>query len=159
MLACAVAGGCGYSLGGHLPEHIKTVAVPVFANRTTEPGVEDFITRAVVEAFTTSSGLKVVSPDKADSILEGEIVGYQLQPLAFNQSANVQEYRLVITLNLRFRDVREGKALLEEKGIQEKADFKVAGQASATISSEEAALRLAAVDIGRAIVNLAVDRF
>jgi outer membrane lipopolysaccharide assembly protein LptE/RlpB len=33
--------GCGYSLRGTLPDHIRTVAVPVFANRTAEPAVEN----------------------------------------------------------------------------------------------------------------------
>ena len=49
--------------------------------------------------------------------------------------------------------------LWRQEGVREKADFRVVGQVAATISSEESALRLAAVDIGRAIVNLAVDRF
>jgi outer membrane lipopolysaccharide assembly protein LptE/RlpB len=160
LLAGLAAGGCGYAIRGNLPAHIKTVSVPVFVNKTTEPGVEDFITRAVVEAFTTNSGLRVVSPERADAILEGEIVGYQLQPLAYNQAANVQQYRLIVTLNLRFRDVREGKPLLEEKGVQEKADFQSASSVAANIAVERGpALQQAATDIGRAIVNLAVERF
>ncbi|MBI4589357.1 MAG: LptE family protein [Candidatus Rokubacteria bacterium] len=151
--------GCGYSLRGNLPEHIRTVAVPVFVNRTQEPAVENFLTRAVVDAFVTSGRLKVVRPEEADSILEGEIVGYQLDSLSFDSRANVREYRLTVTLNLQFRDVKRNVLLWRQEGVQEKADFRVPGQVSATITREESALRAAAVDIGRAIVNLAVDRF
>src|SRR2546430_17093729 len=120
-----ISGGCGYSIRGNLPAHIKTVAVPVFVNRTTEPGLEDVITRAVVDAFTTNSGLKVVDPQRADSILEGEIVGYQLQPLAFTPGANVQQYRVVVTLNLLFRDLRKNEILLAEKGVQRSEERRV----------------------------------
>ena len=151
--------GCGYSLRGNLPGHIRTVAVPVFTNKTQTPAVENFLTRAVVDAFVTSGRLKVVRPEDADSILEGEIVGYQLDSLSYDPRANVREYRLTVTLNLQFRDVRQNVMLLRREGHQEKADFRVPGQVAATITSEESALRLAAVDIGRAIVNLAVDRF
>ncbi len=158
-VACLLIAGCGYSVTNNLPPHIKTVAVPIFANRTQEPAVENLITRAVVEAFTTNSGLKVVNPEDASAILEGEIVGYQLQPLAFNQAANVREYRLVVTLNLRFRDVRTNTLLLDEKGVQEKADFRAASAVAVSIATEQFALRQAATDIGRAIVNLAIDRF
>lgn len=158
-VACLLTAGCGYSVTSNLPPHIKTVAVPIFANRTQEPAVENLITRAVVEAFTTNSGLKVVNPEDASAILEGEIVGYQLQPLAFNQAANVREYRLVVTLNLRFRDVRTNTLLLDAKGVQEKADFRAASAVAVSIATEQFALRQAATDIGRAIVNLAVDRF
>ena len=151
--------GCSYSLRGSLPEHIRTVAVPVFSNKTQQPAVENFLTRAVVDAFVTSGRLKVVRPEEADSILEGEIVGYQLDSLSYDPRANVREYRLTVTLNMQFRDVRQNVMLWRQEGLQEKADFRVPGQVAATITSEESALRQAAVDIGRAIVNLAVDRF
>lgn len=159
LLATLLLGGCGYSLRGSLPGHIKTVAVPVFANRTQEPAVENFITRAVIDAFVTNGRLRVVRLEEADSILEGEIVGYRIEALAFDPRANVQEYRLWLTLNLQFRDVRKNVMLWRQEGLQEKADFRVPGQVAQTISREESALRQAAVDIGRAIVNLAVDRF
>ena len=157
--AFLLLGGCGYSVRGSLPGHIRTVAIPVFANKTQEPGVENFLTRAVVNAFVTSGRLKVVRLEDADSILEGEVTGYQLNALSFNRQANVQEYRLTVTLNLQFKDVKNNVVLCCQEGIQEKADFQVQGQVSATISSEESALRTAAVDIGRAIVNRIVERF
>lgn len=159
LVIALLLAGCGYSLRGNLPEHIKTVAVPVFVNRTQEPAVENFITGAVIDAFVTSGRLRVVRPEEADSVLQGEIVGYRIEALAFDPRANVREYRLWVTLNLEFRDVRKNFTLWRQEGLQEKADFRVPGQVAVTISREEAALRQAAVDIGRAIVNLAVDRF
>jgi len=50
-LAACLAAGCGYSFRGNLPAHIKTVAVPVFQNRTQVAGLENTITSAVVSAF------------------------------------------------------------------------------------------------------------
>jgi outer membrane lipopolysaccharide assembly protein LptE/RlpB len=154
-----VTAGCGYSLRGTLPGHIQTVAVPVFKNRTSEPGVENFLTGAVVEAFSTNGRLKVVQPDKADSILEAEVTGYQVQSVAFDPGANVQQYRLVVTLNLRFRDVKRDSILFEQQNLQERSDFRTLGAVSQTISREETALRAAATDIARAIVALSIDRF
>ena len=154
-----VATGCGYSLRGNLPEHIKTVAVPVFRNRTSEPGVENFLTAAVVEAFSTNGRLKDVRPERADSILEGDVVGYQVQSIAFDPRANVQQHRLVVTLNLRFRDVRKDEMLFEQQNLQERSDFRTQGVVAQTISRVESALRAAAAEIARAIVALAVDRF
>ena len=159
VLLAVLAGACGYSLRGNLPGHIKTVAVPVFKNRTSEPGVENFLTGAVVEAFSTNGRLKVVGPEQADSILEGEVVGYQVQSVAFDPRANVQQYRLVVTLNLRFRDVKRDAILFEQQNFQERSDFRTLGVVAQTISREETALRAAATDIARAIVALAVDRF
>jgi outer membrane lipopolysaccharide assembly protein LptE/RlpB len=159
LVLLVVAAGCGYSLRGNLPGHIKTVAVPVFRNRTSEPGVENFLTGAVVEAFSTNGRLTVVQAEQADSILEGEVTGYQVQSVAFDPSANVQQYRLVVTMNLRFRDVKRDVVLFEQQNLQERSDFRTLGVVSQTISREETALRAAATDIARAIVALSIDRF
>jgi hypothetical protein len=161
-LALAVlATGCGYTigLGGNLPSHIKTVAVPIFVNGTQQPAVENFITAAVVNAFVTSGRLKVVPVSQADSILEGEIVGYHLDAIAFNQSVNITEYRLRVRVNIKFRDVRQNSTLWVQDGLEEWADFRVQGQVSDTIAREDVATRQAAVEIGRRIVAAAVDRF
>ena len=158
-LFVVAAAGCGYSLRGNLPAHIQTVAVPVFKNRTSEPGVETFLTGAVVEAFSTNGRLKVVRAEQADSILEGEVTGYQLQSVAFDPGANVQQYRLVVTLNLRFRDVKRDTVLFEQQNLQERSDFRTLGVVAQTISREETALRAAATDIARAIVAFSIDRF
>jgi outer membrane lipopolysaccharide assembly protein LptE/RlpB len=157
LLAALV--GCGYGLRGNLPDHIRTVAVPIFANRTTEPAVESFLTRAVVEAFTTNGRLRVVRPEEADAILDGEVTGYTLQAIAFDPRANIREYRLIVTMNLRLRDVRRNEVLFQQAGLQERADFRVLGATAETITREESALRAAAVDIARTVVTLAVERF
>ncbi|MFQ5828181.1 MAG: LPS assembly lipoprotein LptE [Candidatus Methylomirabilia bacterium] len=158
-LIVLLLGGCGYSLSGTLPGHIKSVGVPVFANRTQKPAVENFITRAVIDAFTTDSRLRVVRPESADSVLEGEIVDYRIEALAFDPRANVREYRVSVTLNVSFRDVKNNATLWREEGLRHSGDFRVSGQVAETISREETALRQAAVDIGRTIVNRAITRF
>src|SRR4029453_14082966 len=96
----------GYTVRGTLPSHINTVAVPIFRNRTSEPAIEGFITRAVVEGFSTNGRLKVVSSGQADAILDGEIIGYSVSSIAFDKDANVRLYRLVVTVNLVMRDVQ-----------------------------------------------------
>jgi hypothetical protein len=71
----------------------------------------------------------------------------------------VRQYRLMVTVNLRMRDVRRNTMLFRQDAVREQADFRVQGTVSQTISREETALRAAAVDIGRAIVSVAVTRF
>lgn len=159
LVSVLMLGACGYSTKGNLPDHIKTVAVPTFKNKTQEPAVESTVTAAVVNAFTTSGKLRVVPVGQADSVLEGEVVGYDVQTVSVDNRINVRQYRLVVTVNLEFRDVRQGSLLFRQEGFQERADFAVPGQVSATIGREESAVRLAAVEIGRRIVNLVVDRF
>ena len=155
----AITAACGYTTRGHLPADVRTVAVPVFANRTTKPAVETEMTRALADAFATDGRLKVVSRDGADALLEGEVTGYELISIAFDPNVNVRLYRLVVTMNVRFRDVRRNTMLFEQYGLSEKADFRVLGAVSETIAREEIALRAATADIARAVVALAIERF
>ena len=159
LLLGVSAGGCGYSLRGNLPDHLKTVSVPVFKNRTTEAGAESTITAAVVNAFTSSGRLKVVALDAADSVLDGEITGYSVQSLTYDSKLNLRSYRLTVTMNVRFRDLRRTEMLWQQDGLVEEVSFDVAGQVSDTISREEGAVKQAALEIGRKLVGHAVDRF
>jgi hypothetical protein len=158
-LLAPAGGGCGYSLRGTLPSHIRTVAVPVFRNATYEPAVEQVITAAILNAFATSGRLAVASVGEADSLLDGEVVGYAVQALAFDQRSNVTQFRLVVTLNAEFRDLRRGEVLWRERGLQERADFNVAGQVATTIAIEDVALQQATLEIARRVVSLAIERF
>jgi outer membrane lipopolysaccharide assembly protein LptE/RlpB len=158
-LAALLLAGCGYSTRGSLPDHIKTVAVPIFKNRTLEPGVESAITSGVVNAFSSGGRVKVVPLDEADAILQGEVVGYSLDGLSFDTNANVRAYRLRVVLNVEFRDVRRSAMLWRQEGLSETSDFQVAGQVSDTIARGQGAVQQAAAEIGRKVVNLAVDRF
>jgi outer membrane lipopolysaccharide assembly protein LptE/RlpB len=159
VLATVLLAGCGYSTRGSLPDHIKTVAVPIFKNRTLEPGVESAVTSGVVNAFSNGGRVKVVPADEADAILDGEVVGYSLDGLAFDRSANVRAYRLQLVLNVEFRDVRRGALLWRQEGLQETSDFQVEGQVSDTLARGQGAVLQAAAEIGRKVVSLAVDRF
>lgn len=158
--AAVAFGGCGYSLRPSLPPGINTIHVPVLVNRTQEPGIEDFITQALTEAVVTGGRVKIApSRELADATLEGSIVEYRLISLAFDRSANVTQYRLIIGLALTFRDLKQNKVLWKQDRIEERADFTVAGQVTQTLAREEAAVRQAAVDVARAIVSFALEGF
>ena len=158
VIGCLLA-SCGYSFHGSLPPHIKSIAVLVLENKTQKPGVESLITSALVEAISSSGRVRSMAREQADAILSGAVVGYSIESVAFDRSANATQYRLHITLNLTLRDVKLNEDLWKEDGIQERADFKVPGQVSATLIAEEDALRRASVDIARAVVNRAIEGF
>jgi hypothetical protein len=103
--------------------------------------------------------LRLAPSDQADAILEGDVVSYPVGAIAFDQSANISVYRLVVSLNLKLRDAREKKVLFAQEGVLEQADFRVQGPVSQTISREQDALNAAAVQIAEAVVSLAIQRF
>ena len=72
MFVTALAlGGCGYhTLGAatHLPPGMKTLAVPVFANRTHTNGTEQAMTEAVIREFATRTRFRIDPDTNPDAV-------------------------------------------------------------------------------------------
>lgn len=162
-IAAAVLGlvgaGCGYSLRPSLPGGFRTVHVPVLENLTQEPGIEDSVTQALTQALVTQGRVQIATAQTAEARLEGKIVHYSLTSLVFDRAANVTKYRLRIGLSLTLRDLRKNEVVWRQDRIEDRADFDVAGQVTQTLAREDDAVRRAAVDVSRAIVSLAFERF
>jgi len=149
VLIGLAAASCGYSLHPSLPSGIRTLQVPVLENKTSEPGIEDFLTQALIQAIVNSGAAKI----------EGKIVGYSLTSLSFDRAANVTSYRLTVALALTLRDLRKDEVVWKQDRIEDRADFLLSGQQSVNIVLQNDALQRAAVDVSRAIVSFAFERF
>ena len=159
VLVGLLAGGCGYTIGSHLPADVKTIAVPTFKNLTQQPAVEDIMTAAVVAAFA-NSGIKVVPVQQADSILEGEVTEYNLTSISYDSGSNALVYRLRVRMNIQFRNLRNNTMIWKQEGVEDRSDFRAWGSVAETISQERTgATAQATTEIARRIVSLALDRF
>src|SRR2546429_9409982 len=79
MAVAVVLAACGYSLRGNLPDRIKTVAVPVFVNRTAEPAGENFPTQTGVPAVSPQRRPRGGQPGGANPIPQGQGRGSPIQ--------------------------------------------------------------------------------
>jgi hypothetical protein len=140
LLPCLVLPGCGYQSNGSFDnpspgqksykwsslyrEDISTVSVPIFANKDFRRGIEFSLTSAVVKQMEATSPYRSAPQDRADTILEGEIVSVDLATLSRDvRTAIPQEQLYVMTVNFRWRDLRSGRILLERKNFQQTAPF------------------------------------
>src|SRR3989338_3350639 len=95
--------GCGYQIAGrgvHIPEGIRTMAIPVFENKTLEPIVEEELTPVVIREFLRDSRIEVVNRPQAGLALQGSVTSYKESPLSFDQNQNVLEYRITVVTHL-----------------------------------------------------------
>lgn len=136
-LALSVA-GCGYTQSGEFNgdkqpgyhwhslyrEDVRTVAVPIFTNKSFTRGIEFQLTKAVINYMESSTPYKVVARDRADTILEGEIVAVRTDPISLNaRSALPQEQAVRVTVNFIWKDLRTGRILKQQKGFQQDAMY------------------------------------
>ena len=109
MAALTAAGlllsSCGYTTSpALLPVHLKTVAVPVFENGTTEYTLEQEITNAVVQRFVRDNHLKVVDEKSANCVVHGRVTQYKNAVFGFTTASQASEFRITIAVHVTFKD-------------------------------------------------------
>jgi hypothetical protein len=121
-------GGCAYSASPSLlPAHLKTVAIPVFENQTSEYTLEQEITDAVIQRFVQDNHLKVVDERVANSVIRGRITLYRnsVFGIAAAADARAEEYRVTITVAVEFKDIVKNRVVWNDEALQRTANYYV----------------------------------
>jgi len=116
--ALALALACGYSTTSRTAKDIRTIYVPFFENKTSEPNLEISVTERVIQHLVTDNTLKVVSEDGADAVLEGQIVEFRNQPFSFNSELNAEEYHVVIRVVATLYNRRQNEPIWQNRAFQ-----------------------------------------
>ena len=155
-LLLLVAGCANYRLGSMLPADIRTVYMPTCENKTTEPLIEQEVTASILSQIQMDGSLRVSSADAADTLLEVTLTHFWLDPVAYVQgeSSTANQYRMSIRASFVLYRRADRSVVVESPGITGWYDFDFAGDMT---SSKAVALRPAADDLGRRIVNLMVQ--
>ncbi len=116
VLVIFILSGCGiYSFSGStLPSHIKTVAVPLFEDKTTEFGIDQKFTDGLINAIIEDNTLKIADPRSADALVRGEILRVEDRAGQYNAQETASDYRVTISIKVAFEDVKKRKILWEE---------------------------------------------
>ncbi|MCP4217199.1 MAG: LptE family protein [bacterium] len=141
FLCLAALTACGYRLSGfgkEIPTHVKSIVIPDFDNKTTRIQAEQFVTYAVKDEFIRRSNLELLSSRYgADSILEGEIIAFDVTPVSYSRDASANVYEIRIVLNVRFIDLKENKVIFEGKSIAFNANYDINSEEDSDFFSQE----------------------
>ncbi len=149
--------GCTYEAQTPLPPGVSSIAIPLFSNTTLQWGVEETITRWVVEEFQLRTQLILEDENKADIILEGEVTHY-VNELTSEAGSELEEYRLTIEVVARLFSMPEEEDLWT-RSVREATSYSVSsgGIDIDTIQTEEEALSETSKKIAQHLLNLAVE--
>jgi hypothetical protein len=113
---------CGYRpVGrGEVPAGSErpTLAIPLFANRSTEIGLESLFANTFIETFGRSQALRLVArPEKADLVLEGKISSVAYSSVAFFDINRSLVRRVTIRVEVLLTRRSTGKVVWKDQGI------------------------------------------
>lgn len=116
--AALLLAACAYSFSSGLPPHIKTVAVPLFANETSEFGIAEEITDLLVAALVKDGTLRVVADEgDASSVILGTVRTYSEEPYTYNREETVGELIIRISVEVRFQDRVKDEVIWESQRV------------------------------------------
>jgi outer membrane lipopolysaccharide assembly protein LptE/RlpB len=124
VLCLAVAVGtallvssCGYRTNTRTAKDIKTIYVPFFENKTSEPNLEISVTERIIQNLIDDNTLKVVPENSADAVLDGQIVDFKNQPFSFKPDLNAEEYHVIITVVVTLFNRRTNEPIWEKRNF------------------------------------------
>ncbi|HEX5031926.1 MAG TPA: LptE family protein [Candidatus Eisenbacteria bacterium] len=128
--------GCGYTVSSVLPAHIKTIAIPTFANNTVENGLAGDVTESLINGFLADKRLRLERERDADSILRGTILAYRNRVYAYTSQEVATQYEILLVAQVAFRDVQKNKDLWKEDELTVRTTYNVVAVGSEPAKTE-----------------------
>lgn len=156
--------GCAYTTHNALPPHLKSIAVPVFTNKTY---IEDYtrhleveVTDSVRKVFVQTGELKLAGREDADLILEGEIEKLDREILRTDRFGDPAEVKVVVRARISIYDVKEAKYLVKHQIVTNLERKSESGVYNLRRGEDESLARTNAVnDLGQVIARRVVERW
>lgn len=160
----AVLSGCGYHIAGKadtLPDTIKTIAIPTFANGTTEYKIEQYLTQAVAHEFIARTRYRVVDrEEEADALLQGSVVNFFVFPVIFDpESGRATAISILTQVQVSLWDRQSGKQIYVNPNFEARERYEVTTDPEAYLEERQAALVRSSQSAARSLVSAILEGF
>jgi hypothetical protein len=175
VLAAALSmPGCGYALAGHgsfLPEYIRVIGIPAFANLTSYFDIAQILTDKVRTEFIGRGHYQIVPETAgADGVLVGTITGITIVPTAFSSQQQASRYTITVTANIELRDSRENTVLWSNPAVIVRDEIDATGTTASTgaggaldpaafFNQETSAIQRVSDEFARSVVSAILEAF
>lgn len=162
-LALLLCAGCGYHTAGHanlLPSDLRILAVPAFENQTQTYKIEQMLTSAVVQEFTTRTKYHLTSdPKSADATLRGTVLAASTTPLTYNTTTGrASTVLVVVSMNVALTDAK-GRVLYQNPSYVFREQYQVSQELSTFFEEDSPAFRRLSGEFARTLVSNILEAF
>lgn len=159
----AITAGCGYHTGGKanlLPPDLRTLAIPAFVNQTQTYSIEQMLTSAVVEEFTTRTKYHITAdPSAADAVLRGTVLSSYTTPLTYDsQTGRAATVLVIVSMNVVLTD-RKGHVLYQNPSYMFREQYEVSEELSSFFEEDSPAFRRLSHAFARTLVSNILEAF
>jgi hypothetical protein len=146
-------GGClyGFSGGGGLPDHIRTVYVPPVKNDTQRFALTERVTQGLLEAVRSRLGGQTAAEEQADAVIRVTLTRYSDDAISFeaeeDEGADVFQRRVTVTASVEIED------RVQDRTMWSSSSVRGTGEYAPEEETDDAGLEVAVEDLIQKIVN------
>ncbi len=100
-----------------LPQHIKTIAVRPFMNKSSIFGIEEKLTLKIIDEFIRDARYPIKKENEADGVIVGEIKSYIMIPIQYNANMIPTVYKITLNYSIKMIDRVKNIILWEENTL------------------------------------------
>lgn len=131
VLVASILSACSYKFSGASTTGLKTVSIRLFENNAplVVPTLSNQLTEALKNRIRTQTKL-ILSTGESDASFEGRITGYDIKPVALQNSATPTSgaNRLTITVSVKYKNnIKEHEKESFEESFTRYFDFPIGG--------------------------------
>ncbi len=162
--ALAAGAGCGYHVAGRantLPESIRTIAIPAFANETTRYRLTSQLPQAIGREFISRTRYRVVAePGQAEAVLTGTVTRYHYYASTYDpETQRASGAQVSVILDVTLQDRATGAVLFSRKNMEFRGRYEISVEANAYFEESDMALNRLSRDVARTVVSAVLERF
>ena len=148
----AICGCANYRWTSSVPEELRTVAVPVFENRTASAELGSIVSRYVLREFQREGTFTIRRSGGSSIEVQGSIVKAERHPVSFDRAygSRADEYRYLVTAEVSIINKDAARVLQSNRHYTGETTFLVQGD---LLTAQDNAAQRIAQDIARQIVD------
>ncbi len=127
---------------------------------TQRVGLEQRLSAEIARELVSRGRFKVqVSAERADAVLSGAVVGFNLFPVAFDSQGRATDYQVQITARVSLKALPEGKPVWENPAFTFRGNYEYNATAATYLDRENDAIDRVADRFAQSLVTSMLEGF
>ena len=152
--------GCSYRFSGtgSLPSGVTRIYVSVIENKTSEAGIEKYITDDLINEFILRRKDVLSRQEEAEGILSGSIDSIQDTTIAHSSQSKSTQRRVILGITLKLVD-QKGRIIWAVNGINANQAYNVTDDKTLTEQNKKTAIQILSKRLAEKVYNRLTDDF
>jgi Lipopolysaccharide-assembly len=161
---CLVSFACGYheaGRGDRLPPDIKTIAIPIFINKSPRFRIEQKLPAAITREFIERTKFRVTpDPAQADAVLKGTVTDVRAGVVTFDLiTGRASTLQIQVTANVELEDSHTKKVLFSNPAYIFREEYQISQSTPSLFEEDQPALDRLSRDMARTLVTDILENF